>query len=659
MTKKKKVLLINDTTGWYHFGCTATSEALKLSIEKAGYDLDSISIAETYKITLTPDTAQAFLSEENFRMFCEANTDFIESIREADILMINGEGTLHGVRQAPLSLLYLAYASKKFLGKTVEIVNHSPYPQDDLSLDNPAIVDIYRLVYQTIDFAAVREPVSLELIRSLGGNAIQSFDCMPLYIREKYKPHGQKAEKTLLVAGSAAWLNLNIPSAERGEVQQHQDSISRFIEYINAMQDKGYNVRFLHCAEQEDEQILGGRKALPGVFKPAKDDTEFLEFIFQLDPDLRDSVDVIRAQTLDEWLGHIEAATMLVSGRFHHTIAASCFGTPFVVLNSNTPKIQGMVRALGADIEIVNYDDPAVVSKLMQRTEHIESGGNDQSNLNHLCSMSAANFQDLINIQTEWYTEDRMREILEFFLDEENNVIIAQTQFEHEGNLVENLRIAVGHAIDGRTAVLPINLHNNHWVGMIIRVNAQGEVLMIYVDPTGNTFETEGNAVNVVEVLQEVTAELNPHNPIPVLQVVPVQQQHEGDYNNCGPLTVYTLMMYATADLENLTEDRLIDILPLPEDGMAEIIRANHEIVPRRDEVETEPFIPGYPHIHYHNGQATLDVPIYFNPYNNSYVGGHWLTDGTVCTDSRCLIGDTMVNSDGTLEKAEYFYYYL
>ena len=42
--------------------------------------------------------------------------------------------------------------------------------------------------------------------------------------------------------------------------------------------------------------------------------------------------------TMSEWLDTIRSATLLVSGRFHYTIASCMLDTPCIVLDSNTPK---------------------------------------------------------------------------------------------------------------------------------------------------------------------------------------------------------------------------------------------------------------------------------------------------------------------------------
>ena len=563
----KKVLLINDTTNWYHFGCTATSKALKIAIEATGATLQVISITETYKIVRAPTTKDGFLDKTNFQSFVEANRQLMEAIRDNDILVINGEGTLHGLRQAPLSLLYVAFIGKKFLGKNVEIINHSVYPQDDLNLDNPKITDIYKLVYEHIDYSAIREPESFNLMKRLGVPAAQSFDCMPFYIREKYRFHQKKDAKTLLVAGSAAWLHLNILSSDKGNIEEFEEGLSGFIQYLQKMSEQGYKIAFLYGAAEY----------------PAKDDREFIAFI---EPRLKTSWTVIEAKSLDEWLGHIERASLLVSGRFHHTIAAACLGTNFVILNSNTPKVEGMAKVLECG-EVLNYRDPDIVEKLLAKTGEAEKGLLKQCDLKTLCSMSANNFNGLIEAQTEWYTEDRMREILSFFLNQDEYAIIAQTQFEHEGNLAANINAAVGAAMAGQVAVMPINLHSNHWVGTVVRRQRTGEIQVVYIDPIGNGLDSESNAGVFREAIQLATRELNPNHPAPIINVLRIAQQTNG--NDCGPFTVDNLINLARAQLDNFTLEQISQHIHIPVTGDADILRVEHsEILSRSSIIESE-----------------------------------------------------------------------
>ena len=205
------ILLLNDTSNWYHFGSTATSTALIEGFLKRGHRVSSLPISKTYEITNAPNTRNSFLDQQVYLDFINNNQELIKLIKYSDAIVINGEGTLHGIKQAPLGLLYTAYIAKTELKKHVEIVNHSVYPQNDLDIDlNTEEASIYSLVYNVLDFIAIREPLSLATMQKLGIKAISSFDCMPLYIREHYIKHNNRSKDTLLISGSAAWLQFNI-----------------------------------------------------------------------------------------------------------------------------------------------------------------------------------------------------------------------------------------------------------------------------------------------------------------------------------------------------------------------------------------------------------------------------------------------------------------
>jgi polysaccharide pyruvyl transferase WcaK-like protein len=378
MNKSTNLLLLNDTTDWYHFGCTATSTALKENIVKLGYNLTSVPITETYKIAGVPSEWEDFQSLEVFESFSKTNPELINKISVNEIVIINGEGTLHGLRPAPLCLLYVAYIAKKFLHKNVQIINHSVYPQDDLSLTDPKIITIYKEVYNSLDFIAIREPLSFELVKNLGIPCEESFDCLPLYIKDHYKTSEHKKEKKiLLIAGSAAWLHLNILADDRGNIEEFEKELGQFIAYIDEMATRGYEIKFLYGAQEY----------------PAKDDRELISFI---KPRLNYFCEIITAKSLTEWLSIVEQASLLVSGRFHHSLAAACLGTPFIALNSNTPKIMGLMKAIGHPLNL-DYCDPDLKEHLLQLTESIQKSDNFYS-LEDFCSRAMNNFSMLIGL---------------------------------------------------------------------------------------------------------------------------------------------------------------------------------------------------------------------------------------------------------------------
>lgn len=342
-----KILLLNDTTNWYHFGCTATSTALIEKMKALGHRVTTLSITETYKIKSAPNTKKGFINQEVLQQFENDNPKLIQLIKTHDAVIFNGEGTLHGLNPAPSSLLYVAYISKTKYAKHVEILNHSPYPQHDETIHKTSEeTAVYKLVYDNIDYAAIREPVSLSTMKKLNINAAECFDCMPIYIMDHYEM-GQvlKDPKLILISGSATWLQLNIPSSERGNIQDFTQGLSDFNRYLESLEKQDYNIKFLY-----------GAKAAP-----AKDDREFLEYMSR---NFGREIEVHEANSLDDWLNIIESSSILVSGRFHHTIAAASLGVPYIALNSNTPKISGLMQILDSSQEVVNYNDENLFKKL-------------------------------------------------------------------------------------------------------------------------------------------------------------------------------------------------------------------------------------------------------------------------------------------------------
>lgn len=371
------VLLLNDTTKWYHFGCTATSVALINSIKKLGYMVTTVPITEIYQIKYAPTTQQAFMCKNSYNHFTDNNYNLINLVKNHDIIVFNGEGTLHGISQAPLNILYLAYIAKKELGKHVEIINHSAYPEHDIHSRNSIEASIYKLVYGVVDFVAIREPISSKIMRNLGVHVNDSFDCMPLYIRSNYIKTNTKHTKEIIIAGSAAWLLFDLPSSRKSNINDFTSGLYEFNRYLLTMIEMGFKIKFLCGAVQY----------------PAKDDKEFISY---MQNHFKVKWEIYTATTVNDWLKAIEEATLLISGRFHHTIAAYCLNTKFIALGSNTPKIEGLLQILGRE-KIINYNDPNIYRRLIE-----SSNKNLFSNvttfyydINKLCIMAEENFSKL------------------------------------------------------------------------------------------------------------------------------------------------------------------------------------------------------------------------------------------------------------------------
>ncbi len=311
-------LLLNDTSNWYHWGCSCTSIAIYQHYRHQGIDVRGVPISRTRQLEGLPASGDGFDSEEVYQQFCRRYPNLIAEMTSAGAILINGEGTLHGLSPASQGLLYLAHIAKRRLGKSVAIINHSCYPDDFAAVTDSAASRLYQQVYRELDYLAVREPVSQRLLTQLGIDCQLSFDCLPLFVERYFQTGMMPAEKaaagdqTVLVAGSVAW---------------DLAAVAKIADFIQHVVAHGHRVR-----------VLVGAAA-----HMASDD---IGFVRQLQQRLPDQFELRYAASESDWLGEIAGAALLVSGRFHHSIAAACLNTPFLVSQSNTPKVSGLLESL-------------------------------------------------------------------------------------------------------------------------------------------------------------------------------------------------------------------------------------------------------------------------------------------------------------------------
>ena len=330
-----KTIILNDTYNWYHWGCNATSKVISNELKKRGCDLTYIPINVTYSFLSPPQSINHFDDEVFFKNAVKDNTNLFEKIFNNELIIVNGEGTLHRLSRQVISLLYIAYVSKKFLRKNVQIINHSSYPI--ASKENSKLVEtIYKGVYNTMDFIAIREHISQQLLSNIGIKSTLSFDCLPyaaFQFEKNFEDSILSKRKYILLSGG-----VNLP----------RDKIKELDKTLLELNEDGYETLFLTGA--------------PNF--PANDEKKFIEEIFK--SNLRSKIEIIKCQTLFEWFDFIKHAKLIVSGRFHHSIASVCFNTPQVIFESNTPKNTALSETFGL-INPVFYNDKNFNQKVNYR----------------------------------------------------------------------------------------------------------------------------------------------------------------------------------------------------------------------------------------------------------------------------------------------------
>lgn len=363
---QKTAVLLNDTSTWYHWGCTATSQALQRNITAAGYAVVPIAHQEVAQTAYdVPSLAQfddpLFLSGYRYR-----NPTLFDALARCDRLVINGEGTIHGTAPNAIRLLYLAYVTKTVFKKPVHIVNHACFPEDGATLSNPQIIAYYLKAYRAADHVVVRDAISHQLLTSLGINNTLGFDSLPLTAREWIAGRGLPArEKHVILAGSSLF------SGRAANAYQKN---------INDLLNDGHRVSVL----------------IGAAIHKAGEDRPFCEWVQKL---FGDRVDIIDAKSLDEWFALLGSAALLVSGRFHYSIAAACFGTPFVAFEGNTPKLHALCELLEEKPPLV-YTDPDLSMQMTLRiAKALREGPLDEekrkSRLEKLCALAMKNYENL------------------------------------------------------------------------------------------------------------------------------------------------------------------------------------------------------------------------------------------------------------------------
>lgn len=330
----KKVAFLNDTSSWYHWGCTGTSEAIKEMLAERGYEVTPVPIQLLYECKRVPESTFDFGNPQVFNRFFHENITVTGPILQSDIVVINGEGSVHGLSHIAIVLLYLAFTSKLVCKKNVQIINHSCYPVATAGdVEQSPIAAIYGGVYRHLDYVAVREHYSQGILKALGIDASLAFDCLPLYIHRHVRNATIARSRSIVISGSVAW---------------RPEGMVGLAAYIRCMVSEGYRVI-----------VLTGAKA-----NPAQDDAQFLKALHQHQPDGWKHVE---AASMEEWLDTILSAVLLISGRFHYTIAACSLATPCIVLDSNTPKNRAICKESGLP-EPLAYTTPNLEAVLRERT---------------------------------------------------------------------------------------------------------------------------------------------------------------------------------------------------------------------------------------------------------------------------------------------------
>lgn len=313
----RKALLFNFTASSYHWGCYGTSMEIYKSLLEKKYYVEVVDVNVTHSLSPTITNFADFDDENFVNRFNQENSSLILSIIEAEVVVVNGEGTLNRISKGSLNLLFIMYISKKFFNKKVHVINFSCFPNGDASIPTGESL-IYPSVLKHMDRVMVRDHLSNKILVNSGVKSKQSFDCLPRFLNRYGQISTHRPTGNILVSGGV-WFE--------------DDRYKLMFDFINHFLTKKVPVTFL----------LGAHAS------PAPEDKK-LQKRLEEDANLK-SLRVVEARSMSEWIDEFKSASFLFSARFHHSMAALSIGTPFRFLSSNTPKISAVLETIGEDVD--------------------------------------------------------------------------------------------------------------------------------------------------------------------------------------------------------------------------------------------------------------------------------------------------------------------
>lgn len=314
------ILIINahKENSW---GELASSIALKEYIEGLGHKVKSLSTNQIGAIESIPDGIEGFKDPSEFALFKEENGKLIRSIQRADVVVISGADTMG---QSSYLLLYLAYISKAYLGKITQLVNHSCYPQGNLEIDDIESSKLYSYVYNEMDYIALQELFSSQLMRILHVENRLATSMLPQYIKNHFdRVKGDQREITL-----------------GGIDKLSKDSYLQIIGYLMEMEEAGYQITILTHPKNSLE------RAYPG------------------------SWNIERAESIDDWLNAINRTSLFVSQDFHEALAALYLHTPLICLKGESPANEALLR-MTTGYRTIDPDEGDLARVLLAKTEFL------------------------------------------------------------------------------------------------------------------------------------------------------------------------------------------------------------------------------------------------------------------------------------------------
>ncbi len=228
----------------------------------------------------------------------------ISQIKDSDVIVFNAEGSTYRNNIGAIAGIFILWFAKKYHNKKSFFINGSV----TISSEVPRMPTMIKNCYELIDGFAVREPVSyLQLKEYLKSDSkLIFFPDSAFNVKLDYEKVNKNLQQKLKNFGKYICFS-------RSMIRENPSAIGYL---ITKLIKNGYKIVFL-----------------------AKDDTD--QFIKKYDKN-SNTLFLDDSYNYHDIMYLLSQAKALISGRYHHLIFSLNQGTPVVMLNTSSHKIQGL-----------------------------------------------------------------------------------------------------------------------------------------------------------------------------------------------------------------------------------------------------------------------------------------------------------------------------
>ena len=144
-----------------------------------------------------------------------------------------------------------------------------------------------------------------------------------------------------------------------------------------------------------------------------------------------------------------------------------------------------------------------------------------------------------------WYGDDDIRAVIKSRLGD--SVYIAPAVPNNAELIRDVAAAALTEAQAGKPALIPVNLNNNHWTGIAIRMKADGSIIVFYNDSFGTpVVGVSSESGQYIDAIRKI---------LPMAEIVDLQVHQQNDGSSCGAFTAENLIALAGLSQVNLTPE--------------------------------------------------------------------------------------------------------